>query len=285
MVNGPGPLNPAMAWASWPTRLQSAMYEPVTAIDAEATRIVWALGAPDSALRRAESNVERVRTVDHPETFVFSLVFCAFVHQFRREPERALARAEQVMQLCDEHELAQMRAWGAPVHGWALAMTERIDEGIDELRQCLALHAAIQSRLVLPYFHSLLAEALIAKGDRDAALAVVDEGLAMAAETSQAFHEPDLQRLRGELLLARDPADRESAERHLRRAVDLAHEQGARSYELRAAIALAELLRDTGRSAEARALLSPTYEAFTEGLETQDLRRAATLLASLCGRD
>ncbi len=163
------------------------MYEPVTAIEAEAVRIVWATGYPDRALRRAEANVERARTLDHPETLAFSLIFHAFVHQFRREPQPALARAEQVMALCNQHGLTQTRAWAAPVHGWALAMTGDVDEGVEELSRCIAAHAAMQSRLVVPYFHSLLAEALRIRGDGDAALTVVDQGLAMASRPCRRF--------------------------------------------------------------------------------------------------
>jgi len=258
-----------------------AVYEPVAAIEAEAVRIVWAMGFPDEALRRAEANVERARAIHHPETLAFTLVFCAFVHQFRRESRQALARTEHAMALCEEHGLAQTRVWAVPVHGWALVMTGRHDEGLSELRACVAAHAAMQSRLVVPYIHSLLAESLSVSGDPDAALVVVDEGLAMAAATLQAFHAIELNRLRAELLIAKGATDREEPERYLRRAIDLARDQEARSYELRAATALASVMARAGQRSEARELLAPIFGSFTEGHETPDLEDAARLLASL----
>ena len=258
-----------------------ALYEPVTGIEAEAVRLVWATGYPDRALRRAEANVERARTLDHPETLAFSLVFHAFVHQLRREPQPALARAEQVMALCDQYGLISTHAWAAPVHGWALAMTGHVDEGVEELRRCIAAHAAVQSLLVVPYLHSLLAEALRIRGDVGAALTVVDQGLEMAVETSQAFHEIELHRLRAELLIARGAAHHDEAAHHLQRAIELARGQDARSYELRASIALARFISQAGRPSEARALLAPIYGSFTEGHATPDLRAASELLASL----
>jgi predicted ATPase len=257
------------------------LYEPATAIDTMAVRLVWVTGYPDRALRRAEANVERARTLDHPETLAFSLGFHAFVHQFRREPQPTLAWAEQAMTLCNQHGLTQTRAWAAPMHGWALAMTGDVDEGVEELSRCIAAHAALQSRLYVSYFHALLADTLRIRGDVDAALTVVDQGLAMAVETSQAFDEIELHRLRGELLIVRGAAHHDEAAHHLRRAIDLARGQDARSYELRASIALARFIREAGRPSEARALLAPIYASFTEGHDTPDLQAASELLASL----
>ena len=71
------------------------------------------------------------------------------------------------------------------------------------------------------------------------------------------------------------------AEDHFRQALDLAHRQGALSWELRAATSLARLRRDQGRSADALALLEPVYNRFTEGFETADLKSAKTLLDTL----
>jgi len=63
--------------------------------------------------------------------------------------------------------------------------------------------------------------------------------------------------------------------------LDLAHRQGALSWELRAATSLARLLRDQGRSAKALALLHPVYDRFTEGFDTADLKAAEALLDAL----
>ena len=80
---------------------------------------------------------------------------------------------------------------------------------------------------------------------------------------------PELLRLRGELLLSQSaPATAKPAENLFRQALDLAHQQGALSWELRAATSLARLLRDQGRQAEAIVCLQPVYDRFTEGFGT-----------------
>src|SRR5262249_45361776 len=87
-------------------------------------------------------------------------------------------------------------------------------------------------------------------------------------------------RLDGDLLLATGgPADEAATRYH--RALAIAREQGARSFELRAATSLARLPRDQGKRAEARARLAPIYEWFTEGFDTGDLVAAKALLDEL----
>jgi predicted ATPase len=71
------------------------------------------------------------------------------------------------------------------------------------------------------------------------------------------------------------------AEDDYRQALDWAHRQAALSLELRAAMSLARLLRDQGRSVDAAAILEPVYERFTEGFDTADLKAARVLLENL----
>ena len=99
-------------------------------------------------------------------------------------------------------------------------------------------------------------------------------------ETNERWWDAELHRLRAELLLA-SGAEAAEAEAALRRAVEIARGQQAKSLELRAARALARLWAGSGRTAEARDLLAPVYSSFTEGLETPDLESARALLSSL----
>src|SRR5271169_3332424 len=92
----------------------------------------------------------------------------------------------------------------------------------------------------------------------------------------------DLLRSKGELLLLQGaPGAAAAAEDQFRQALDWARRQGALSWELRAATSLTRLLRDTDRIGEARDLLAPIYERFTEGFGTADLRAAKKLLDEL----
>jgi len=89
--------------------------------------------------------------------------------------------------------------------------------------------------------------------------------------------ESEIHRLRGELLLL-DGKDSAQAETLFRNAMRVASAQGSRSWELRGAISLARLMLDQGSAADARAILEPVYNFFTEGFSTGDLREAKSLL-------
>src|SRR6266516_122873 len=110
-------------------------------------------------------------------------------------------------------------------------------------------------------------------------LAIVEEGLGLCETTVARFHEAELWRLKGELLHRRGDAD--PAEAAFGRALEVARRRRARSYELRAAIALARLLRERRRGDEARSPLGKAYGCFREGFATRDLRVAKALLAEL----
>jgi hypothetical protein len=97
-----------------------------------------------------------------------------------------------------------------------------------------------------------------------------------AAQRAFALH-----RIRGEILLKRDPANTASAEEAFLTAIAIAQQQKARSFELRAAMSMARLWRDQGKRDGARELLAPIYGWFTEGFDTLDLKEAKALLDEL----
>jgi predicted ATPase len=125
-----------------------------------------------------------------------------------------------------------------------------------------------------PAFLGLLAEGCWRIGRHDDALEALGLGVARAQEQGQHYHDAELHRLRAEILLDRDGGALEEAQTLLRRALEIKRGQEAKSWELRAATSLARLLRDQGQRDDARALLAPVYNWFTEGFDTQDLKDA-----------
>jgi predicted ATPase len=127
-------------------------------------------------------------------------------------------------------------------------------------------------------FLVLLIEAHLAAGQAEAGLVVVAEALDLAQETGAKYEEAEIHRLKGEFLLDPPGAEPTQAEACFHHALSVARRDGARSWELRAAVSLARLWQRQGKWAEARDLLAPIYGRFREGFDTQDLREARALL-------
>ena len=123
-----------------------------------------------------------------------------------------------------------------------------------------------------------LAEFEAQAGDPDRGLALVDEALAAAAGFGLSRVRSRLYRARGDILLKRDPANPAPAEEAFKTAIAIAKEQGARSFELRAALSLAKLYQSTARPVEAHAVLAPALEGFAPTPEMPEIAEAQALL-------
>jgi len=130
-----------------------------------------------------------------------------------------------------------------------------------------------------PYYLGLLAEALGAVGDKQGALGAISDALSVVKTSGERWWEAELCRLRGELL--RLSGEEPDCEVWFQCSLDLCRHQEAKSLELRAAMSLARLWRDQGKTVEARELLAPVYAWFTEGFDTRDLKEAKALLDAL----
>jgi predicted ATPase len=165
--------------------------------------------------------------------------------------------------------------------GWAQAMAGDLDGGIAQMRHHLTDLRTTGLELLNEYILALIATALSRTGRFDEGLRTINEAFPIIERTGARWYEAEVHRLKGELLLAQDASNAAQAEKSFRTAIDISRKQSARSWELRATISLARLLRDTGQRDEARAMLAEIYGWFTEGFDTADLRDAKALLDDL----
>jgi predicted ATPase len=118
-------------------------------------------------------------------------------------------------------------------------------------------------------------------GNFDDAWRCISEAITAVETTKEGWWEPEVHRTAGEIALKSPNPDRQKAEAYFERALSVARQQQAKSWELRAAMSLARLWRDQGKVQQARALLAPVYGWFTEGFDTRDLKEAKALLEEL----
>jgi predicted ATPase/class 3 adenylate cyclase len=259
---------------------------PATSARSVLSSVLWLLGYPDQALRCSEENLAILRSrVQHPYSVAFGFTLAAFLRQYLGDPPAAHALAEEAVVISEAHGLAYMGAMASMFEGWARTREGELDEGMAQMRRGLAAQLATGAELARPYWLWLLAEVCQRTGAAREGLALLDDADAAIEHTHDRYWEAEIHRLRGRLLLATaEPTAPASAEACYRRALEVARRQGARSLELRAAVSLSRLWQAADRHDEARELLAPVYERFTEGLDHPELREAAALLAELSFR-
>jgi class 3 adenylate cyclase/predicted ATPase len=260
--------------------------DPAASARSALARVLWLLGCPDQALRCSDENLAILRSlVQHPYSVAFGFTMAAFLRQYLGDPPAARALAEEAVGISEAHGLAYMGAMASMFEGWARTLEGELDEGMAQMRRGLADQLATGAELVKPYWLWLLAEVCQRRGAAREGLALLDDADAAIEHTHECDWEAEIHRLRGRLLLATaEPAASASAEACYRRALEVARRQGARSFELRAAVSLSRLWQAADRHEEARELLASIYEWFTEGLDHPELREAAALLDELSFR-
>jgi predicted ATPase len=210
-----------------------------------------------------------------------ALVFKGLIEIERNDLENLVADAETLLKLSQQHGMEMYGAWSRIHLSWARARLGDVRQGADELRESLTAFTSQGNQLGVPGYLVLLAELEAATGNAEAALTLINKGLATAQEGGQHYADSLLHRLRGDILLKRDPDDPASAEEAYRTAISVAKQQGARSYELRASVALAKLYQLTGRPADAHAALAPALEGFKPTPEMPEIEEAQALLERL----
>jgi class 3 adenylate cyclase/tetratricopeptide (TPR) repeat protein len=247
---------------------------------ANLTTTLFVLGYPAAALKKSREFLDSMRRLSDPSSLARALLREAQNHTFARDSRKALERAEELLLIATEHGMRFNGAAAAFFRGWALADEGREQEGLAEMSRVLP---ALEGSVATTSFYAELADSCCKNGRADEGLRTVGRALGEIERGGERIAQPELYRVKGELLLMRHPSEEAEAERCLRTAIDAARQQGARFHELRATVSLARLLKSQGKIGEARKMLGEIYNWFTEGFDTADLKDAKALLEQLRG--
>ena len=239
------------------------------------------LGHLDRALALSEQGVALARRLDHPLSLALTLFQNGLVHFERRELDRMAERIGELVRLAEELGFPFWLGVGSFFRGIARVESGAGEAGVAQMQQAVVDLAGIGNGLGASAFLLVLATALWKVGRPDEALGMLDLGFAQAEMTSQHYCDAELHRLRGEILLDKDAGAAEEAESQFGQALEVARRQEAKLFELRVATRLASLWRHQSKRDQARALLAPVHDWFTEGFDTRDLKDAKALLAEL----
>ncbi len=232
---------------------------------------LWYLGFPDAASRMSQEALRLGRTLKGHNGLVFSLGFACWIHSFRGEFAEAEALVDEQFEMSSEYGLPFWITWTSCLKGMIQSKRGDHKTGLARMQQSVIGYRATGALIGLVHFMTELAEASLAAGDYGRGLATIEEARAICATTGNRYHAADTHRVQGELLIGANQA--EEGELRLLHSLNVARSHGARSLELRTLTTLAK------RSPDWLMQLKATRDAFTEGLDTLDLRRADEVLA------
>jgi hypothetical protein len=245
----------------------------------------WLLGYPEAALTDAGQAMKDARNFGQAGTLSFALntTFLTYIHC--GDYTAAKAQADEWCLLGDEKRSFYHKAGGTTHRGCVLALTARNREDYSNAIQTISsgINAWRSTGATqLTTFHlSHLARAYAGINQYGDARRCIKEAMAFAETNKQRWYEAELHRIAGEIALKSPQQDAAKAQAYFERALAIARQQQAKSWELRAAMSMARFWRDQGKRNEARDLLAPIYGWFTEGFDTLDLKEAKALLEEL----
>jgi predicted ATPase len=243
---------------------------------------LWALGRVDEALRLADRALADAESAGQIPTTALVHEFRALLGLLRRHPEAVAADSQALAAIVSEYDLpAPWAGWATFFRAWASRSRGAGEAGLAGMQTGIAIHRERGNLWLLPPQEAALAEAEAGAGEIDAGLERLDDAFAELERTEQRWYEAEMHRIRAEIVLKRDAADTAAAEQALHTAIAIAQHQKARSFELRAALALAKLHRSANRDADAHAALAPAVEGFPPTQQFPELAEAQILLSAL----
>jgi predicted ATPase/DNA-binding winged helix-turn-helix (wHTH) protein len=269
--------------AMHPSQTARFLLDQDVTVQALLSRILWLQGFADQATRIAQLAVDKALAVRHALSLCHALAQAACpVALYTGD----LAAAEgYVATLLDTAKELGLAGWIARSHcfqGVVSIMRDDFAVGLPLLHGALDELREVGAAPSYTAFLAVLARGLGRAGRISEGIAAIDQALSLAERYEEFWCLPELLRNKGELHLLQGSGDAvRAAEDCFQRALDCGARDGTLAWELRAAISLARLLRDQARSADARALLRPVYDRFTEGFGTADLQAAKRLIDAL----
>ena len=247
------------------------------------SRALWLLGYPEAALVDADRALVDARKVGHLATLMQVLVVSSAIHRYCGDYAAANARLDELDAVADEKVGlgSHWKAFGTWNRGYVLALTGEASNAVQMMSAGIAASRSTGSTIMEAESLSSLAKAYAELDQFDDARRCIGEAMTAVETTKERLYEAEVYRTVGEITLLSPESDVEKAEAHFERALAVARQQQAKSWELRAAMSMARLRRDQGKRQEAHDLLAPVYSWFTEGFDTLDLKEAKALLERL----
>ncbi len=242
---------------------------------------LWMLGHPDAALADANRAVKDARTMGHAASLMFALSLADTTHMLCGNYPAGSECMRELAALADEKGSLFWKTVALSIEARHLALTGEPAKALPMMTSTRNAYELTGGKFLAPLDMSVIASIYAALGKFDDARRYMAEAMNTMETNKEKWFEAEVNRIAGEVELRSPEPDTAKAEGYFERALTVARQQQAKSWELRAAISLARLCRDQGKPQQARELLAPVYGWFTEGFDTRDLKEAKALLEEL----
>jgi predicted ATPase len=242
---------------------------------------LWMLGYPEAALADANHALRDARVIGQAASLMFALSLTSLAHFFCGNYAAVDTQLDELVALADEKGTLIWKAYGMMNQGCVLALTGKAADAVQMITSALTAFRSTGATVFVPFYLSYLTRAYAELGQFDDAWRCIGEAMTAVEATKERWFKADIRHTAGEIALLSPEPDAVKAETYFERALAVARKQQAKSWELRAAMSMARLWRDQGKRQEARDLLAPVYNWFTEGFDTLDLKEAKALLKEL----
>ena len=245
----------------------------------ERSLTLWSLGYPDTALADVRHAVRDARDLGRGLGFAGAITSIVFI--LCGNYAAADAQLDEALAWADEKSSVFWKAFVTRPKGWVLALIGKTSDAVEMITSGSAAFRSTGSTVFVPTYLSELAAAYADIGQFDNAWRCIDEATVAIETTKETWFEAETNRIAGQIALLSPEPNAAKAQAYFERALQTARQQNAKSWELRAAMSMAQLLRDQGKPQQARELLAPVYGWFTEGFDTRDLKEAKALLEEM----
>ena len=242
---------------------------------------VWQLGYPTASRNDGERAVKNARETGQATTLMYVLYFANDSHIWCGNYAAANAQVDELIALADAKGTPYFKALGTAVRGWIFTETGKASDAVRAITSGLTSLRSSGATLYEPRHLQYLAMAYAELGQHEDASRCIHDAIDKVERSKEKWCEAEVHRIAGEIALKSLAPGPEKAEAYFARALAVARQQQAKSWELRAAMSMARLWRDQEKRDEARDLLAPVYGWFTEGFDTLDLKEAKKLLEEL----
>jgi predicted ATPase/DNA-binding winged helix-turn-helix (wHTH) protein len=244
-------------------------------------RTLWLQGHPSQSAECTRQTVKDAESRNHPASLAVALSWAPGIFLWIGDLRSAEEHADWLISHAESHSLGPYLAVG---HGYKGALAVRKGDamgGVESLQACLEQLRTMRYQMRYTEFKLSLVQGLVGIGQFADGMTLVDESIRLIEASGELLYMPEVLRMKGNVILSFPQRRAHDAQTCFIQSLDWSRRQDARSWELRTAVDLAALWAGQGQRESARALLSPIFEQFVEGLDTADLIAAEHLLAAL----